>query len=168
MLHVHYEMAGAQLCTIPTPGFRLKEQPLPEMLLFAITERTWTMPSTTKLLKHTPLLIALHQSKPSARPCLTPGARKFNSTTHLQELEGFVEQPRWLPRSLRINWLYTKCLEKYLAHSRHSLNVGYYHGYVSPHPGSVGVSRMLGHSFPPRPQLQNEKRITSPTLLTAL
>lgn len=40
MRHVRYGMAGAQLCTLPTLGLRLKEQPLPEMLLFAITEGT--------------------------------------------------------------------------------------------------------------------------------
>lgn len=36
MLHVHYGMAGAQLCTFPGPGPRLMEQTLPETFLVAM------------------------------------------------------------------------------------------------------------------------------------
>ena len=113
MLHVHYGMAEAQLCTIPTPRPRLMEQPLPETLVSmakGTLNHTLYHEAAKASLGSDICLFCSHFISQSKWPRLTPRGREvkfYHVSGRLGSIWRAVQMTAMLSQgvTVRVNWL---------------------------------------------------------------
>ena len=139
MLHVHYGMAGAQLCTIPTSKTQTDQPATPETSLVAMAKSTLNHTHhhegpKISLGSNLSLLFTLHQSKQvTMAHCRGHGSKilphvwktlRYLLSSWAAQMTATLSLREWLWG--QIGFKYIKRLEKCLVCSKCSLSTSYY------------------------------------------